>query len=167
MPEFTHTICETVPHDMRLDRYIAETLGLLSRSQIKARELNAAVNGKTVVVSGSGNVAIYAIEMVQKLGGKVVALSDSDGFVYDADGVDIDLVKEIKEVKRGRIAEYVAHRKKAVYTGGRGIWKLKCDIAIPCATQNELNADDAKEKAITAVNTNLPPSTSILLISCR
>jgi glutamate dehydrogenase (NADP+) len=99
---------------------------------------------KTVIVSGSGNVAIYAAEKVQHLGGKVVALSDSNGFIFDADGIDIAIVKEIKELKRGRILEYTKYRRKAVYTEGRGIWNIKCDIALPCATQNELNGSDAK-----------------------
>ncbi|HHU49935.1 MAG TPA: NADP-specific glutamate dehydrogenase [Clostridiales bacterium] len=99
---------------------------------------------KTVIVSGSGNVAIYAAEKVQHLGGKVVALSDSNGFIFDADGIDIAVVKEIKELKRGRILEYTKYRRKAVYTEGRGIWNIKCDIALPCATQNELNGSDAK-----------------------
>lgn len=99
---------------------------------------------KTVIVSGSGNVAIYAAEKVQHLGGKVVALSDSNGFIFDADGIDIAVVKEIKELKRGRILEYTKYRRKAVYTEGRGIWNIKCDIALPCATQNELSGSDAK-----------------------
>jgi len=99
---------------------------------------------KTVVISGSGNVAIYATEKVQQLGGKVVALSDSNGYIYDADGIDLDAVKEIKEVKRGRISEYKNYRPNAVYTEGKGIWTIKCDIALPCATQNELNEEDAK-----------------------
>lgn len=103
------------------------------------------IENKTVVVSGSGNVAIYAAQKASQLGGKVVALSDSDGFIYDKDGVDIEAVKEIKEVKRGRISEYINSRPGAVYTEGRGVWNIKCDIALPCATQNELNADDAKE----------------------
>ena len=100
--------------------------------------------GKTVVVSGSGNVAIYATEKAQQLGAKVVALSDSNGYIYDADGIDLAIVKEIKEVKRGRIKEYADAKPSAVYTEGKGIWTVKCDIALPCATQNELNLDDAK-----------------------
>ncbi len=100
--------------------------------------------GQTVVVSGSGNVAIYATEKAQQLGAKVVALSDSNGYIYDADGIDLAIVKEIKEVKRGRIKEYVEAKPSAVYTEGKGIWTVKCDIALPCATQNELNLDDAK-----------------------
>ena len=101
------------------------------------------LNGKTIVVSGSGNVAIYATEKAQQLGGKVVALSDSTGWVYDKDGIDLNAVKEIKEVKRGRIREYTDYRPNAEYHDGKGIWSIPCDIALPCATQNELNADDA------------------------
>ncbi len=100
--------------------------------------------GQTVVVSGSGNVAIYATEKAQQLGAKVVAMSDSNGYIYDADGIDLNIVKEIKEVKRGRIKEYADVKPSAVYTEGKGIWTVKCDIALPCATQNELNLDDAK-----------------------
>lgn len=100
--------------------------------------------GKNVVISGSGNVAIYATEKVQQLGGRVIALSDSNGYIYDKDGIDLNLVKEIKEVRRGRIKEYVDAHPTAVYTEGKGIWSIPCDIALPCATQNELNLDDAK-----------------------
>ncbi|MDY3249972.1 MAG: NADP-specific glutamate dehydrogenase [Candidatus Choladocola sp.] len=100
--------------------------------------------GKTVVVSGSGNVAIYATEKAQQLGAKVVAMSDSNGFVYDPEGMKLDIVKEIKEVRRGRIKEYADQVPGAVYTEGKGIWNIKCDIALPCATQNELNLEDAK-----------------------
>ena len=100
--------------------------------------------GKTVIVSGSGNVAIYATEKAQQLGAKVVALSDSNGYVYDKDGIKLDIVKEIKEVRRGRIKEYAEAVPTAVYTEGKGIWTIPCDVALPCATQNELNLDDAK-----------------------
>ena len=100
--------------------------------------------GKTVLVSGSGNVAIYATEKAQQVGEKVVALSDCNGYVYDKDGIKLDVVKEIKEVRRGRIKEYVDAVPTAVYTEGKGIWTIPCDIALPCATQNELNLEDAK-----------------------
>ena len=101
--------------------------------------------GKTVVISGSGNVAIYACQKATELGGKVVAMSDSNGYVYDPNGIDLDAVKQIKEVERGRIKEYVSRVPGAVYTEGcRGIWTIKCDIALPCATQNELDEDAAK-----------------------
>jgi glutamate dehydrogenase (NADP+) len=102
------------------------------------------LEGKTILVSGSGNVAIYATQKAQDLGGKVVALSDSNGYIYDAEGIDLTAVKEIKEIKRGRISEYKNYRPKAVYTEGAGIWNIKCDVALPCATQNELNEQDAK-----------------------
>lgn len=99
---------------------------------------------KTVIISGSGNVAIYATEKAQQYGAKVVALSDSNGYIYDKDGIKLDIVKEIKEVRRGRIKEYVDQVPTAVYTEGKGIWTIPCDVALPCATQNELNLDDAK-----------------------
>ena len=101
--------------------------------------------GKTVCVSGSGNVAIYATEKAQQLGAKVVTLSDSTGWIYDPNGIDLDLVKQIKEVERGRISEYAKRREGVEYKDGRGVWSVKCDIALPCATQNELNIDDAKQ----------------------
>jgi glutamate dehydrogenase (NADP+) len=101
--------------------------------------------GKTVVISGSGNVAIYATEKVHQLGGKVVALSDSDGYIHDPDGIDVKVVKEIKEVRRGRIKEYLAARPKATYTPGcTGIWTIPCDIALPSATQNEIDEASAE-----------------------
>lgn len=103
------------------------------------------LNGKKVVISGSGNVAIYAAEKAQQLGAVVIALSDSAGYIYDESGIQLDLVKEIKEVRRGRIKEYTDVVKTAVFTEGKGIWSIPCDIALPCATQNELNLDDAKE----------------------
>ncbi len=102
----------------------------------------------TVSISGAGNVAIYATEKVQQLGGKVVTLSDSNGFIYDPDGVNLDTVKQIKEVERKRIKEYVSIHKNAKYTEGcHGIWDVKCDIALPCATQNELDEATAKTLA--------------------
>ncbi len=102
-------------------------------------------DGKTVVISGSGNVAIYATEKAQQMGAKVVALSDSNGYIYHAAGIDLAAVKEIKEVKRGRIKDYLNYHKDAEYHEGcRGIWTIKCDIALPCATQNEIDAESAK-----------------------
>jgi glutamate dehydrogenase (NADP+) len=102
--------------------------------------------GATVVISGSGNVAIYATEKAQQLGAKVVALSDSNGYVYDPDGIKVDTVKQIKEVERKRISEYVKFHPKATYTEGcSGIWSIKCDIALPCATQNEINEESAEK----------------------
>ncbi len=103
------------------------------------------IEGKTVLVSGSGNVAIYAVEKVHQLGGKVVAMSDSNGYIHDPNGINLDVVKDIKEVRRGRIKEYVEKVSGATYTEGKGIWSVPCDIALPCATQNELNLDDAKQ----------------------
>ncbi len=101
--------------------------------------------GKTVVVSGSGNVAIYACQKATELGAKVVAMSDSNGYIYDADGIKLDIIKEIKEIKRGRIKEYLLQVPKATYhEGAKGIWQIPCDIALPCATQNELDLEDAK-----------------------
>ncbi|MCR5231125.1 MAG: NADP-specific glutamate dehydrogenase [Acholeplasmatales bacterium] len=104
--------------------------------------------GKTVAVSGAGNVAIYAIEKAQQLGAKVVTCSDSNGWIYDPEGIDVQLLKEVKEVKRARLTEYAAARKSAEYhekkPGEHGVWNYKVDIALPCATQNELNLDDAK-----------------------
>ena len=101
--------------------------------------------GKTVVISGSGNVAIYATEKATEFGAKVVALSDSNGYVYDKNGIDLAAVKEIKEVRRGRIKEYVETHPDAVYTEGcSGIWTIPCDIALPCATQNEVDGKSAE-----------------------
>ena len=103
------------------------------------------IKGKTCLVSGSGNVAIYAIEKAHQLGAKVVTCSDSNGWVYDADGIDVAALKEIKEVKRARLTEYKKYRPNSEYHEGRGVWAVKADIALPCATQNELNIDDAKQ----------------------
>lgn len=115
--------------------YTEEMLNVMKKDSFK---------GKTVVVSGSGNVAIYAIQKATQLGAKVVALSDSCGYIYDADGIKLDVVKQIKEVERGRISEYAQRVPGSVYTEGcRGIWSIPCDIALPCATQNELNGEEA------------------------
>lgn len=102
------------------------------------------LDGKTVTISGSGNVAIYAAEKAMQLGGKVVTLSDSTGWIYDAEGIDLDAVKEIKEVNRARLSEYKKYRPNSEYHEGRGVWSVKTDVALPCATQNELLIDDAK-----------------------
>ncbi len=123
---------------------------------------NDSFKGKTVVISGSGNVAIYATEKATALGGKVVALSDSNGYIYDKNGVNLDVVKQIKEVERGRIKEYVNRVDGAEYHEGcRNIWTVPCDIALPCATQNELDLDGAKAliaNGVTAVaeGANMP-----------
>lgn len=106
---------------------------------------NTSFKDKTVVISGSGNVAIYATEKATQLGAKVVALSDSNGYIHDPNGINLDVVKQIKEVERGRISEYVKRVNGATYhEGSKGIWQIKCDIALPCATQNELDLEDAK-----------------------
>ena len=102
------------------------------------------IAGKTVAVSGAGNVAIYATQKAQELGAKVVTVSDSTGWIYDSEGIDVALLKEVKEVKRARLTEYAANRPSAEYHEGKGVWTVKCDVALPCATQNELNLEDAK-----------------------
>lgn len=101
--------------------------------------------GKTVVVSGAGNVATYAVEKAQQLGAKVVTVSDSTGWIYDPAGIDVALLKEVKEVRRERLTAYAAERDSAEYHEGRGVWAVKADVALPCATQNELTLDDAKQ----------------------
>ena len=111
------------------------------------KDIGESVEGKTVVMSGSGNVAIYAVEKVHQLGGKVVTVSDSNGWVHDPDGIKLDLLRDLKEVKRARIKEYAEEVKSAKYTeagSGDSVWSVPCDIAMPNATQNELNGDDAK-----------------------
>ena len=106
---------------------------------------NDTIKGKTVVISGSGNFAIYATEKAQAMGAKVVALSDSNGYIYDPNGIKLDVVKQIKEVERGRIKEYVNRVEGATYTEGcKGIWTIKCDVALPCATQNEIDGESAE-----------------------
>ncbi|HIQ95210.1 MAG TPA: NADP-specific glutamate dehydrogenase [Candidatus Limivivens merdigallinarum] len=114
----------------------------LTKELLKLNGIDIA--GKTVCVSGSGNVAIYATEKATQMGAKVVTVSDSNGWVYDPDGIDIAALKEIKEVKRARLTEYKNYRPNSEYHEGRGVWSIKCDIALPCATQNELHLDDAK-----------------------
>ena len=126
-----------------LARTEATGYGLCYFTDEMLKAVGESFKGKTVVISGSGNVAIYATQKATELGGKVVALSDSNGYIYDADGIDLDLVKDIKEVKRQRIKEYAVRKPSAKYTEGKGIWTIPCDIALPCATQNELNEEDA------------------------
>ena len=128
-----------------LVRTQATGYGLLYLTDELLKCHNDGLDGKTVCVSGAGNVAIYAVEKAQQLGAKVVTMSDSTGWIYDRDGIDLDLVKEIKEVRRGRISEYKDAKASAEYHEGKGVWSVKCDIALPCATQNELLIDDAKE----------------------
>ncbi len=114
----------------------------LTSEMLKCNGLDIA--GKIVCVSGSGNVSIYAAEKAQQLGAKVVTVSDSNGWVYDPDGIDLDALKEIKEIKRARLTEYKNYRPNSEYHEGKGVWTVKCDVALPCATQNELLIEDAK-----------------------
>lgn len=144
-----------------LARTEATGYGLIYFVQEYLKGKDDSFEGKTVAVSGSGNVAIYATEKAQQLGAKVVTLSDSTGWIYDANGIDLDLVKQIKEVERGRISEYAKRREGVEYHEGRGVWTIKVDIALPCATQNELFIEDAKMLAangcqIVAEGANMP-----------
>lgn len=144
-----------------LARTEATGYGLIYFVQEYLKGKGDSFEGKTVAVSGSGNVAIYATEKAQQLGAKVVTLSDSTGWIYDANGIDLDLVKQIKEVERGRISEYAKRREGVEYHEGRGVWTIKVDIALPCATQNELFIEDAKMLAangcqIVAEGANMP-----------
>ena len=127
-----------------LARKEATGYGLLYFTDEMLKLAGIELAGKTVAISGSGNVAIYAAEKATQLGAKVVTVSDSTGWVYDAEGIDLDALKEIKEVKRARLTEYVNYRPNAEYHDGRGVWNVKVDIALPCSTQNELHLDDAK-----------------------
>ena len=127
-----------------LARKEATGYGLLYITQEMLKSKGDSLQGKTVIVSGAGNVATYAIEKAYQLGGKPVTCSDSTGWVYDAEGIDLAALKEIKEVKRARLSEYKNYRPNAEYHEGRGVWTIKADIALPCATQNELNLEDAK-----------------------
>jgi glutamate dehydrogenase (NADP+) len=114
----------------------------LTQEMLKCNGIDMA--GKTVVISGSGNVAIYAAQKAQQMGAKVVTVSDSTGWIYDPEGIDVALLQEVKEVKRERLTAYAAARPSAEYHDGKGVWSIKCDVALPCATQNELDLEDAK-----------------------
>ena len=127
-----------------LARKEATGYGLLYLTEEMLKLNGIELAGKTVAVSGAGNVAIYATEKAQELGAKVVTVSDSTGWVYDPDGIDVAALKEIKEVKRERLTEYPKYRPNAKYQEGTGVWSVKVDIALPCATQNELHLEDAK-----------------------
>lgn len=127
-----------------LARTEATGYGLVYLTEEMLKEHGQSLEGKTVVISGSGNVAIYATQKAQQLGAKVVALSDSSGSIYDPEGIDLALVREIKEGRRGRISEYADAKKSAVYRAGQKVWDIACDVALPCATQNELDLEDAK-----------------------
>ena len=128
-----------------LARTEATGYGLLYFTDEMLKCNGKSIKGATIAVSGAGNVAIYAIEKAQQLGAKVVTASDSTGWIYDKDGIDVELIKEVKEVKRARLTEYAAARPSAEYHEGRGVWSIPVDIALPCATQNELHLEDAKQ----------------------
>ncbi len=128
-----------------LVRTEATGYGLCYFTQALLEDKGTSFEGKTVAISGSGNVAIYATQKAQELGALVVTLSDSNGSIYDPNGIDLDTVKQIKEVQRGRIKEYCETHPNAVYMEGKRPWSVPCDIALPCATQNELDLEDAKE----------------------
>ena len=127
-----------------LVRTQATGYGLLYFTDAVLKKNGMELKGKTVVISGAGNVAIYAAEKAIEMGAKVVTMSDSTGWIYDAEGIDLAAVKEIKEVKRERLTAYKAYRPNSEYHEGKGVWTVKCDIALPCATQNELNKEDAE-----------------------
>ena len=147
-----------------LTRTEATGYGLLYFTDEMLKCNGHSIEGKTVCVSGSGNVAIYAVEKAEMLGAKVVTVSDSSGWIYDKDGIDVALLKDIKEVKRARLTEYAAARPSAEYHEGKGVWSVKCDVALPCATQNELTLDDAKALVANGViavaeGANMPTTT--------
>lgn len=127
-----------------LIRTQATGYGLIYMLEEMVAAKGESLEGKTVIVTGSGNVAIYAVEKVTQLGAKVVAMNDSNGYIYDANGIDLDVVKDIKEVRRGRIKEYADLVSGSAYTEGKGIWNIACDIYLPCATQNELDLEAVK-----------------------
>ena len=128
-----------------LARTEATGYGLLYFTDEMLKCNGKSIKGATIAVSGAGNVAIYAIEKAQQLGAKVVTASDSTGWIYDKDGIDVELLKEVKDVRRARLTEYAAARPSAEYHEGRGVWSIPVDIALPCATQNELHLEDAKQ----------------------
>lgn len=127
-----------------LARTEATGYGLVYLTDEMLKQHGNSLEGKTVVVSGSGNVAIYAIEKAQALGVKVVTASDSSGYVYDADGIDLDILKKVKEVERARIVKYTEYKPTAKFVPGKKVWEVPCDVALPCATQNELDLESAK-----------------------
>ena len=127
-----------------LARTEATGYGLLYLTEAMLAANGHEIAGKTVAVSGAGNVAIYAVQKAEQLGAKVVTVSDSTGWIYDPAGIDVALLKDVKEVRRARLTEYAAARESAVYHEGRGVFTVKCDVALPCATQNELRLEDAK-----------------------
>ena len=133
-----------IPYGGSLARTEATGYGLSYFTEELLACRNDSYEGKVVDISGAGNVAIYAAEKVTELGGKVVTMSDSSGWIYDPNGVNLEVIKQLKEVERARISEYVNRVKGAEYHEGRGVWVIPCDIAHPCATQNELRIEDAK-----------------------
>ena len=144
-----------------LARTEATGYGLLYLTQELLKLNGKELKGMTVAVSGSGNVATYAIQKAQQLGAKVVTCSDSNGWVYDPEGIDVAALKEIKEVNRARLTEYKKYRPNSEYHEGRGVWSVKVDLALPCATQNELHLEDAQQlvaNGVTAVceGANMP-----------
>ena len=128
-----------------LARTEATGYGAMYMAQEVLKDHGDSMEGKTVVISGAGNVAIYAIEKAYQLGATPVTCSDSTGWVYDPEGIDLEALKEIKEVNRARLTEYKNYRPNSEYHEGRGVWQIKCDVAAPCATQNELFIEDAKQ----------------------
>ena len=144
--EFTGTLTgKGLSYGGSLARKEATGYGLCYSADNMLSTAGKSFDGATVVISGSGNVAIYACEKAAQLGAKVVAMSDSNGYIYDAEGIDLALVKQLKEVERKRIKEYTAHRRSAQYFEGcAGIWSIPCHIALPCATQNELDGNAAR-----------------------
>ncbi|MBQ8414782.1 MAG: NADP-specific glutamate dehydrogenase [Clostridia bacterium] len=153
-----------------LGRKQATGYGLCYFTQAMLEAKGSSFDGKTVVISGSGNVAIYACEKATTLGAKVIAMSDSNGYIVDNNGIDLDAIKEIKEVKRQRIKEYITTHPTATYTEGcSGIWTVKCDIALPCATQNEINEESAKalvKNGVSAVSegANMPSTPEAIAV---
>lgn len=135
---------KAIPFGGSLGRTEATGYGLIYMLEQMMQHSGGTLVGKTTLVSGSGNVAIYAVEKAQAKGMNVVAMSDSNGYIYDPKGIKLDVIKDIKEVRRGRIKEYAERVDSAIYTEGKGIWTLPCEIALPCATQNELELEDMK-----------------------
>ena len=146
-----------------LARTEATGYGLLYLTDAMLKDNGKSLEGATVCVSGAGNVAIYATEKATQLGAKVVTMSDSTGWIYDEEGIDLAAIKEIKEVKRARLTEYKNYRPNSQYTEGKFDWSVKCDVALPCATQNELDLEDAKQLVANGVQAvcegaNMPTS---------
>ena len=161
--EFTGVLTGTgLTYGGSLARPQATGYGLLYYVNEMLKANGKSFNGLTAVISGSGNVATYACEKATSFGAKVVAMSDSNGYIYDKNGIDLNVVKQIKEIERKRISEYVKYRKDAEYhEGSHGIWTIKCDLALPCATQNEINKEDALNLAnngcfLVAEGANMP-----------